>query len=359
MPNSVVLDHCNGLLLLYDYVLNPATGRCATLPDRPSPGVGMEYFIEDTYLAFDPTVSSHYEVFLIPSVPRKCPLDREVERVGSAMLRSEWPPSPWILSVFSSRTGLWEERSFIREGEAAGTVADMQLDWRYLPSRHAEYWRGALYVHCQADFVMRLSLSNGTYRVIKPSRGIEMFQGQEFHLGRSEKGIYFALLDDKLRMWVWILEESCEQIEWKLRHCSEQELAFPRLSSDHGPWVLSNVKCDDETEDDDDDDQEAVEKQEFDWKSDDDNNILHTGDKVDRLCNERIQILAFHPYKEIIFLQRSLRRGLTYYLNSSKLEDLGNLFPNGYYSVQSTRVYITGSFPYTPCWMGELPEIFE
>ncbi|CAL5053135.1 unnamed protein product [Urochloa decumbens] len=250
MPNSVVLDH---VLQRPPPTLRlcaqPRYGSVrATLPDRPSPGVGMEYFIDNTYLAFDPTVSSHYEVFLIPSIPRKCPLDREVERVGSDMLRSEWPPSPWILSVFSSRTGLWEERSFIREGEAAGTVADMQLDWRYLPSRHAEYWRGALYIIV------------GTYRVIKPSRGIEMFQGQEFHLGRSDKGICFALLDDKLRMWVWILEESCEQIEWKLRHCSEQELAFPRLSSDHGPWILSNINGDDETEDDDDDDQEGSRK---------------------------------------------------------------------------------------------------
>jgi hypothetical protein len=161
MPNSAILDHCNGLLLQYDWVCNPATDECATLPERPTaPRAGMEFVTEhihNAFLAFDPTVSSQYEVFLIPSVP--CEDDIVKRAAGSAVdvLRSEWPPSPCILSVFSSRTGLWEDRSFSRQGEeAAGTVAEVQLDKRFEPYRHAEYWRGALYIHCQ---IAKLTLS--------------------------------------------------------------------------------------------------------------------------------------------------------------------------------------------------------
>ncbi|RLN39039.1 hypothetical protein C2845_PM01G35440 [Panicum miliaceum] len=273
MPNSAVVDHCNGLLLQYDWVCNPAIGECATLPERPTtPRAGMEFVTEhNAFLAFDPTVSSHYEVFLIPSVP--CEEDIVKRAAGSAVLRSEWPPSPCILSVFSSRTGLWEDRSFGRQWEAAGTVADVQLDQRFEPYRHAEYWRGALYIHCQTDFVMR-----------------------------SEKGIYYTLIDDNYRLRVWILDESCDQIEWKLRQETDLGLAFPSLSCDHEPWVLENVNSDDESEDED---EEQEVEEEFEWNSDDDN-IPPTSDMEEK-CDILIEILAFHPYKEIIFLDRSSR----------------------------------------------------
>ncbi|RLM97861.1 hypothetical protein C2845_PM06G23320 [Panicum miliaceum] len=166
------------------------------------------------------------------------------------MLHSDWPPSPCILSVFSSRTGLREDRLFTREGEAAGTVADMRQDQRFEPYRHAEYCRGALYVHCQTDFVMRISSSTSTYRVIKPPiRGTEVSADLEFHLARSKMGIYYALLDDNYRLRVWILDESCDQIEWKLRHDSGRGLPFSSLETcDHGPWVLTDVDYDDESE---------------------------------------------------------------------------------------------------------------
>ncbi|RLN19583.1 hypothetical protein C2845_PM02G07850 [Panicum miliaceum] len=158
MPNSAILNHCNGLLLQYDWVCNPATDECATLPERPTaPRAGMEFVTEhNAFLAFDPTVSSHYEVFLIPSVPCEEDIVKRAACSAVAVLRSEWPPSPCIQSVFSSGTGLWEDRSFSRQGEeAAGTVAEVQLDQRFEPYRHAEYWRGALYIHCQTDFVIR------------------------------------------------------------------------------------------------------------------------------------------------------------------------------------------------------------
>lgn len=151
MPSGVVQDHCNGLLLLDGWVHNPATSRYAMLPERRPAPRHDQYATEYEYLVFDPTISSHFfEVLLIP---------RTVFSPGATcLLPSEWPPSPWILSFFSSTTGVWEEKSFIRQGEDAGTVADMQLDRRLVEvdgGRKAEYWRGALYVHCEPDFIMR------------------------------------------------------------------------------------------------------------------------------------------------------------------------------------------------------------
>ncbi|KAL6647269.1 hypothetical protein ACP70R_014706 [Stipagrostis hirtigluma subsp. patula] len=151
LPYNKVVDHCNGLLLHYHCVLNPATGELARLPKRPPQLEAMERFIEEEYLVFDPTVSPHFEVFSVPSVYERAFRDDEfdpethpyadrsvisnlkelpfykckIEQGDSLTLQSEWPPSSWNLCVFSSRTGKWEERSFIREGEAAGTVADI------------------------------------------------------------------------------------------------------------------------------------------------------------------------------------------------------------------------------------------
>lgn len=71
MPRGLVQDHCNGLLLLYGWVHNPATGGYAMLPELPAPR--DQYVIEFGYLAFDPTISSHFEVLLIPKtvLPRR------------------------------------------------------------------------------------------------------------------------------------------------------------------------------------------------------------------------------------------------------------------------------------------------
>ncbi|GJN23900.1 hypothetical protein PR202_gb11592 [Eleusine coracana subsp. coracana] len=318
--SSRVVDHCNGLLLQDGCVLNPATGEWAPLPEQyPPPRAGMEHFLQDTYLVFDPAVSSHFEVFLIPSVPRGYAHDHQL--VDSAMLQSEWPPSPCILSVFSSTTGQWEERSFIRQGQAAGTVADMQLDKRWLQRpRQAVYLLGEL-----------ISISNSNYRVIKPPKGIEMLcECAELHLGRSKKGIYFALLDDQDILRVWVLYESaCGQMEWMLNHVSGQGLVLDSLKCQqhvNGPWILDNANSGDDR-----DDNEQLVEQDFEWNSDDDESIItHVEDVVTKQFHEYLQILGFHPYKEIIFLNRSLSRGLAYHLSTSKLEDLGNLCPKDY-----------------------------
>ncbi|KAL6647313.1 hypothetical protein ACP70R_014750 [Stipagrostis hirtigluma subsp. patula] len=182
---DTVLDHCNGLVLYCRWsdvcVCNPATRRWARLPP-PAPPDAM--WDSCAYLAFDPSVSLHYEVVLIPGVPE-----------GTDEGLMEWPPSLYKLHVFSSTTQAWEERVFVREGEAAGTIAKARLD-SVEPSldigpenRYAEYWRGALYVHCRGAYVMRLSLSD-------------------------EKGLYYAAIR-KYELRVWRLYESQEQLEWE------------------------------------------------------------------------------------------------------------------------------------------------
>ncbi|KAL6653206.1 hypothetical protein ACP70R_012131 [Stipagrostis hirtigluma subsp. patula] len=274
MPNDhwrdwwSVQDHCNGLLLCdieweRDLcVCNPATRQCAVLPRRT----------EDTrytgaYLAFDPAVSPHYEVFLIPNVPEKPPAPK-VDEKHRALLRQqeleapfcldwlfslpdntliaedeeeelqqvpsvdeenepdddpcrlmEWPPSSWTFNVFSSRTGQWENRTFFREGEPMGTIENIRLDpseptCRGPRRRYAMYWQGALYVHCRGAFVTRLPLSNDKYQVIKTPPNIGKAKP---YLGKSEKGVTFGIVDG-CKLQVWILSESSKQMGWTLKY---------------------------------------------------------------------------------------------------------------------------------------------
>ena len=84
-------NHCNGFLLLSVHlVLNPATRLWVRLPPPLlwCTVTGMEGFYNVVCLAFDPTVSPDFEVFMNPRVP--CNLD-STETIFTA--ESEWPPS--------------------------------------------------------------------------------------------------------------------------------------------------------------------------------------------------------------------------------------------------------------------------
>ncbi|KAM0892744.1 hypothetical protein ACQ4PT_025554 [Festuca glaucescens] len=162
-------DHCNGLLLLsvyrrYDeYVANPAKGWAAPLPPCLSPCFATQGDYYNKYLVFDPTVSAHYEVF---SVPRLFSRNLKTE----AQEKPEWPPSTLIIRVFSSVSQRWEERSFSREGEPARLTTVVQFCKE--EQRYAVNWRGSLFVHCERDFVMRISSSNNKFQVIEPQVGL-------------------------------------------------------------------------------------------------------------------------------------------------------------------------------------------
>jgi hypothetical protein len=68
------------------------------------------------------------------------------------MMQCEGPVSshPLQVYVYSSENGHWEERWFAPGGSVVETsfaVDDMELN--------KVYWRGALYILCENDFVLR------------------------------------------------------------------------------------------------------------------------------------------------------------------------------------------------------------
>ncbi|KAF8765881.1 hypothetical protein HU200_008069 [Digitaria exilis] len=138
-----VLDHCNGLVLFWKrdvdvmYVCNPTTWRWTHLPLRSGE------------LSWD----QKSRVLLEPKEPSKKNDVEENDDEDDRRRFMEWPPSPWTWQEFSSATGRWEMKVFVREGDAAGTDGDLLFEsviyggieprWRY-----AAYWQGQLYVHC-------------------------------------------------------------------------------------------------------------------------------------------------------------------------------------------------------------------
>ena len=144
-PCPFVYDHCNGLLLLRHCVVNPATRQWAFLPPPPEipllPPPGMD-FSTGQYLVFDPTLSlspNYFELIIVPDVPYKLSDNDECEEI-------EWPPITLILPVFSSKTCSWEERTFGREGEAAGMLPGLLRSSPICHGVQSAYWQGALYI---------------------------------------------------------------------------------------------------------------------------------------------------------------------------------------------------------------------
>ncbi|CAN6304241.1 unnamed protein product [Urochloa humidicola] len=377
-----VRDHCNGLVLLQDVVANPTTRQWARLPPRPPPPcAGPDhggYFYVEEYLTFDPAVSLHYEVFSIPRVRRKHELKRRpnqldqvpplweevgwpitYENLDPALEGLEWPPSPCALHVFSSRTGKWEERSFAREGPAAGTVAGMRID-QYVEHRCGVFWRGALYVQCQTNFVMRFSLSSGKYQVIrppvafKPCDSIDESYARRLYIGKSEKGVYSVLVH-RNRIKIWILDDSNGKFKWVSKRLvgqlpKLQDRSYYKLES-HGPWVLQGINSRYYS------DRGFIDEEpgQFEWDSDDDNVLPDNGDMTG--YKSFITFLGFHPYKEVIFLNDSFVRVLAYHLSTSKIQDLGYVFDKDeVHYLGNDLVSVEHSFPYTPCWMTDFPQ---
>ncbi|CAO2150021.1 unnamed protein product [Urochloa humidicola] len=261
---------------------------------------------------------------------------------GGAWRTVEWPPVAWTWHAISSMTMRWEERVFVREGEAAGTVAGLLLHslddiydgrWRY-----AAYCHGALYVHCRGEFVSRLSLSTNEYRVIKsPIDLAECHQGTHSFLGRSGNKVCFAALGwNKLR--VWILDESGDETEWQLKHQIVVNLPdYEQMSSYVGRWTIDDYY---EAEG-----EEALEQHDEGWNSDEDDFMDNVVADDDDGHKWGVMFLGFHPYKEVVFLTEH-DRGIAYHLDSKKIQYLGKMHP---------RTYNRGlyeSVVYTPCLIG-------
>ncbi|RCV39424.1 hypothetical protein SETIT_8G223400v2 [Setaria italica] len=348
-----ILDHCNGLVLSSGehlggsrmYVCNPTTRRWARLP--PAPHYNHRRPKHRTFLVFDPAVSpAQWEVLMAPPEPHKETAKADMEPEKRTM---EWPPATWRWSALSSTAMEWEEKVFVREGEAAGTVADLlmkhSLDDQFLPRwRYGAYCQGALYVHCRGEYVSRLCLSTNRYRVIKsPIDLTECQEGAVSSIGRSGNGVCFAALDNMTRLRVWTLNESGDETEWLLKHDSVVMTKCERQRRCDGPWTIDATRDYDRQSKDD---EQVSQEDNRDWNSDDDANILDdTADENDWVRTDVDFLLGFHPYKEVIFLGDLGDSAFAYHLNSTKVQYLGELNP-GY------NHGLFDSFVYTPCLIG-------
>ncbi|XBI22650.1 hypothetical protein VPH35_063644 [Triticum aestivum] len=329
---------------------------------------------------FDPMLSpNHFDVFIMPEIAFKV----ECEQF-------EWPPSTLILPVFSSKIG-----------EAAGTIPGLvgvRLDCN---ERQSVYWRGSLYICCDNCFILRISLSDNSYRVIRlPTRlSLDDSQGdQQFYLGKSTKGIYCASRITSHRShlqvcWSRVSSRTATKDTfcrgsiilgtnggvwkplfllvhlngWVLKHDKDIFPVLPNIDYGNpcdGPWILQQFDYDEHSDEDDsvvEDNREAVEKEifeaiveqgKFEWDSDNDN-VLEPGSSC---RGTDTCFLGFHPFKEVVFVTL-WDRVLAYHLSSSKLQDLGKLFPEFYVDGHTYwHIQVEESFLYTPCWLGELPE---
>ncbi|XBI78780.1 hypothetical protein VPH35_088409 [Triticum aestivum] len=332
-------------------------------------------------------VSPYYEVFMIPWLDNYHPQDE------SSILYLHSPGVRPKVIVRPSGHPLIQDS--LRD--AAGIVGQLRVGYKRLS---AVYFRGALYVHCRADWIMRIALSNNTYSVIKPPVDTRAHYFSHIEVVKSKKGVYFCWLG------VWILDESCGQMEWILKHDKNLKHVLARHCRYGGQlyWMLEDInyslfhsssfpedikkattKENLEWYSDDDVENEGMVKQcclennkksivekKFDWKSNN-HNALNDDDIVEerywdeehydgsydeeRYWAEDIEILGFHPYKEIVFLSASERTTLAYNLNGSKVEELGNIYPKKYvyFKELSNERETIKCFPYTPCWIEEFP----
>ena len=183
-----------------------------------------------------------------------------------------------------------------------------------------------------------------------------MNEWPKLRLGKSEKGVYLAsIAASSGQLQVWILDESCAHAKWVLKHQVDLMHVLAHRSSNpkaRGAWVMEDVNYHFRFSDYN---RQVLPENRFEWDSDNDD-VLDINDEVEGQYNKGIKILGFHPHKEVIFLSESMRRGLAYHLNTSKLQDLGNMYPTRYDECfADPHALLLFSFPYTPCWTVEFP----
>ncbi|PNT75215.1 hypothetical protein BRADI_1g28737v3 [Brachypodium distachyon] len=341
-----VIGHFNGLLLLNGYVVNPATRRWDPLPVAPRQGampiLSGDFLFTEAHLAYDPTMSPHYEVLSVPWVGGgyTTSQDHHYQHHPSPAEEYEWPPRAFKMQVFSSRTGCWGETSFLRQGDAVGTVFNMRPNVKHA---YSIYQRGVLYVHWQFHFVLRISLSDRKYHVIKEPEGI----AYDKYLGKSDKGVYYASFTHYWRLKVWTLDQG--SMTWILKHNGDLKslLAHHQLPEGQTSWLLQDINYN-----------FFRTRPPIEWNSDHDGRHM----AIEQPYEYSFEILGFDPFQETVFLSisrddKTLETGLAYDLISSQVQVLGNLYPTHYRDhfndCLSNEFWYFESFPYTPCWVKE------
>jgi hypothetical protein len=198
--------------------------------------------------------------------------------------------------------------------------------------------------------VCRIALCNDKYQMIKsPAKKnnpkgllIDKYERQTY-LGKSEKGVYFAVLSqgdswepyEWPRFRVWLLKESCGQMVWVLKIDTMLQAMVDNfcIESYGTPWIVNYTE----------DEAYAVSEERYkddesEWDFDSGIVLPEAENKVaTSYCG--MKLVGFHPYKEIVFFFNA-GRVVSYHLNSSKVRDLGRMWRP-----------IDCSFPYTACWM--------
>jgi hypothetical protein len=164
------------------------------------------------------------------------------------------------------------------------------------------------------------------YRAIKPP--VSFYENAEVYLGKSEKGVYIASCDHHGLLQVWMLDESCGRMERFMKHnCNLMYVLRQNYYLQaSGPWVFQNVNYNlyrghlfpNSIK-------EALVEEKYAWDSDNDNVFLGNEDRAER-------------------------HHCGHHWNSSKVQDLGNIYPTEYEYFADMWPDIDVSFPYTPSW---------
>ena len=159
--------------------------------------------------------------------------------------------------------------------------------------------------------------------------------------------MYFAKIHDRIR--IWTLSESSGQVDWVPKNnIGLEPLVNVSSLSPKGiciPWILDDNEVLDEYGDN-----KMLAGRDFDWDSDDDNNIVDTNNGCGHV---HFTLLGFHPYKEVAFFLVERFQAVAYLLDRSKVQYIGYLRPT-----PNDQLYMTmgEAFLYTPCMIGDLKE---
>jgi len=186
----------------------------------------------------------------------------------------------------------------------------------------------------------RINVSTNKYQVINLPPDINSTRYHQFRLGKSVNGVHFAVAGYQEGLQVWFLDESGSKTEWVLKHVTRYP--FSHYHTDR-PWILQHGSYGYDDDQEENNKEPTAAENDSDWDSDADNAA-----EIDLDSCPYIEVLGFHPYRDIVFLVFS-RKVMAYYFNSSKIQHLGGLLIRYCYQV------IREGFVYTPTWIGELP----
>ena len=145
--------------------------------------------------------------------------------------------------------------------------------------------------------------------------------------------------------------QSSQTPEWELKHQVDLEpnlkpyyyRRFTRENIDNY-WILDSH------------DEESEDTRDYEWDSSDDS-IANAEGEINMDCKDycfALDLLGYHPYKEIVFLGNRFQ-GFAYYLHNSKLQYLGSPYPAQLNKHHRRVLPLLESFIYTPCMDDLLP----